>query len=266
LGYDKYEGPDDHVSKLNPKLGLQWIPTDKVRFRLAAFRTVKPPFVADRTIQPTQVAGFDQFFDDTNGTEAWVYGAGADFGVTHDLTLGLEFTKRTYDEPVNLSNTETARDPRREYVASAYLDWTPHPQWALRGEVDFDRFKSKPKIDSAIPESVTTWSTPLSVRYFSPMGIFADLTGTFVYQDVVNDGVRSDGNNGAFLVDAAIGYRFPERRGLIGLQALNLFDTHLKYQDDSYREFRDAFGGPQAISSARFLPNRTIIARLALNF
>lgn len=266
--HDDYNGPDRDTSKINPKLGVQWFPLDRLRLRFAAFRTVKPPFVADRTIQPTQVAGFNQFFDDTNETEAWVYGAGADFALTDDATLGLELAKRTYDEPTSQQpeTTNSARDSRREYLARTYLYWTPHPEWALRGEVDFDRFRSNPKTDTAIPESVTTWSTPLSVRYFSPTGILADLTGTFVSQDVRNDNNIGDGNNGAFVLDAAIGYRFPERRGLISLQGLNLFDTNLKYQGDGYREFRDAFGNPQEISSARFLPERTIFTRMTLNF
>ena len=181
LSYEYYNGPDRDFAKTNPKIGVQWLPIEQLRIRLAAFRTVKPPFVADRTIQPTQVAGFNQFFDDSNETEAWVYGAGADFAVTQHMTLGLELLRRSYDEPVNPSPAETARDPRREYTAHTYLYWTPHPEWALSGAVEFDRFKSKPIIDSAIPESVTTWSTPLSARYFSPTGILADLTGTFVH-------------------------------------------------------------------------------------
>ena len=178
LSYDTYNGPDRDFSKVNPKFGVQWLPLDLLRLRFAAFRTVKSPFVADRTIQPTQVAGFNQFFDDTNETETWVYGAGADFAVTNSMMLGLELTRRTYDEPVTPPTTGIARDPRREYLARAYLDWTPHPEWALSGELDFDRFKSNPKLDSALPEFVTTWSTPLSVRYFSPTGILAGITGS----------------------------------------------------------------------------------------
>jgi hypothetical protein len=38
--------------------------------RGAAFQVVKPIIVANRTIEPTQVAGFNQLFDDPLGTEA----------------------------------------------------------------------------------------------------------------------------------------------------------------------------------------------------
>jgi hypothetical protein len=45
-----------------------------------------------------------------------------------------------------------------------------------------------------------------------------------------------------------------------------LLDTHLNYQDDSYREFRDTFTTARAISSARFVPSRTILASVTLSF
>jgi hypothetical protein len=92
---------------------------------MAAFRTIKPALVTNRTIQPTQVAGFNQFFDDFNGTESWRYAAGLDIRLTENLSGGLEASKRTLSEPVSVGfprNSSTIiREDRDEKFYRAYL-------------------------------------------------------------------------------------------------------------------------------------------------
>lgn len=101
------------------------------------------------------------------------------------------------------------------------------------------------------------------MTYFHPSGLFAGLGGTFVYQDVTRSATatQASGNDTFFLVDAALGYRFPKRMGLISLGIKNLFDrTSFTYQDDSYREFRDE------PSTGPYFPERIILGRITLNF
>lgn len=57
-----------------------------------------------------------------------------------------------------------------------------------------------------------------------------------------------------------IGYRLPQRFGVLSIEASNLFNTGFKYQDDSFREFRT----DPVVS--RFTPERAIIARATFNF
>ena len=78
LSYDDYGEEKTKVQAVSPKIGAQWNITENVRLRVAALQTVKPALIASQTIQPTQVAGFNQFFDDINGTRSWLYGAGLD--------------------------------------------------------------------------------------------------------------------------------------------------------------------------------------------
>ena len=63
-------------SQFNPKFGITWNPFPSTTVRAAAFRVLKRTLITDQTLEPTQVAGFNQFFDDPNVTEAWRYGAG----------------------------------------------------------------------------------------------------------------------------------------------------------------------------------------------
>jgi tetratricopeptide (TPR) repeat protein len=66
-------------NQVNPKFGLVWEPTSNTTVRLAAFRALKRALTSNQTVEPTQVAGFNQFFDDINGTDAWRYGLAIDY-------------------------------------------------------------------------------------------------------------------------------------------------------------------------------------------
>ena len=57
--------------------------------RAAAFRVLKRTLITDQTLEPTQVAGFNQFFDDLNGTEAWRYGGAIDQKFTDTIFGGV---------------------------------------------------------------------------------------------------------------------------------------------------------------------------------
>ena len=234
--------------------------------RFAAFRTVKPPLIADRTIQPTQVAGFNQFFDDANGTEGWLYGAGLDINVTKTVYAGVEAYTRSFSEPV-LQPDEEERVNRDEDLYRAYVYWTPHLEWAVTGEFQYDRYKTQLR-DASFPEEVTSFSAPLSISYFSHTGLFGDLSGTLVHQDVVyrSAPANKDGNSTFFVVDATIGFRLPERRGLLSLQVRNLFDTRTQFEDDTYREFRDAFSQPTPPPTLVYIPERSFLIGITLSF
>ena len=93
-------------------------------------------------------------------------------------------------------------------------------------------------------------------------GIFGGFGVTFVHQDVARRTGSSlpEGNDNFVVVDAAAGYRFPQRRGLIGLEIRNLLDSDLKFQDDSYRQFQDGS------TISHYFPERTVLARVSSNF
>ncbi len=114
-----------------------------------------------------------------------------------------------------------------------------------------------------MPKKVRNISVPLIARYFHPSGFFAAVGATYVDQKVdrsSNTLGLADGSDSFFVVDAAIGYRFPNRRGIASLSVQNLFDEEFKYQDDSFREFDDA------PSIGPYIPDRTILFRITLNF
>lgn len=97
LSYDDIEDLDLSRSQINPKFGFSWSPSNDTTIRAAAFRVMKRPFASNQTIEPTQLAGFNQFFDDPDGTDSVRYGVGLDQRLTDNLFAGLEVSWRKVD-------------------------------------------------------------------------------------------------------------------------------------------------------------------------
>ena len=55
---------------------------------------MKRPYVANQTLQPTQLAGFNEQFDDLDGTRADWLGLAADIRASAAVRLGAEMTLR----------------------------------------------------------------------------------------------------------------------------------------------------------------------------
>jgi outer membrane receptor protein involved in Fe transport len=111
-------------------------------------------------------------------------------------------------------------------------------------------------------EHLETTTIPLSIRYFSPLGVFAELGATFVQQQhIVQQGSESNSRTEDFFVlDTTIGYRLPKRRGIISLEVKNLLNEDFLFQDLEVRT-SDPF-----VFASDFIPDRTILARITLNF
>jgi tetratricopeptide (TPR) repeat protein len=263
LSYDSFDDEMINLNKLNPKVGFQWDITDHLRLRAAYLRTLKRLFVVDQTIEPTQVAGFNQFFDDFGGTRTELLGAGLDIKATDGLFAGFEFTRRNLDVPIG-----NQIDDQTEDLYRAYTYWTPHSRWTFSAEYRRRSADVIPRrffdLRSEIPppNELETTTIPLSIRYFSPLGVFAELGATFVQQQhIVQQGSESNSNTEDFFVlDTAIGYRLAKRRGIISLEVKNLLNEDFLFQDLEVRT-SDPF-----VFASDFIPDRTILARITLNF
>ncbi len=133
----------DSRTQVNPKFGITWNPLPSTTLRTAAFRVLKRTLINNATLEPTQVAGFNQFFDDINSTRSWRYGAAVDQKFTSTLFGGAEFSTRSvnipfrsqvFDSSSGLISDTVERGDGREYLGRTYLFWTPHPWLALSAE------------------------------------------------------------------------------------------------------------------------------------
>jgi tetratricopeptide (TPR) repeat protein len=222
--------------KFNPKLGIMWSPFPDTTLRGAAFRVLRKTVPTEQTIEPTEVAGFNQFFDDFVGTEAWLYGGAIDQKFTRDIYGGVEYSKRYTRVPgINGFTGEVIHSDFDEDFARAYVFYTPHPWWALRVEYQYEKFTRDESSFTDGMVNVKLHSVPLGVNFFHPSGLSASVTGTFYDQDgeferILNGGGTFEhGSDTFWLVDAAINYRLPQRYGFITVGATNLFDENFKY-------------------------------------
>jgi hypothetical protein len=236
------ESPDvGRRQQFNPKVGVTWNPFAATTVRAAAFRVLKRTLITDQTLEPTQVAGFNQFFDDNNGTDAWRYGAAIDQKFTKNFFAGAEVSRRDLKSPfvqrnVIAGTATPGEQDIHEDLARAYLFWTPHPMLALTAEYMFERFTSEALTDH--PKKLNTHRVPLGISFFHPSGFSAAMKATYFNQAgrfvLVDQSLRSGGDD-FWTVDAAINYRLPNRYGFITVGATNLFDKKFKFFDRDLR-------------------------------
>jgi tetratricopeptide (TPR) repeat protein len=257
------ENPDlsQEEDQFNPKFGIIWNPVPKTTLRSAVFRTLKRTMITDQTLEPTQVAGFNQFYDDPDATEAWVYGAAVDQKFSKNIYGGAEFVYRDLDAPYFIQPEFVGPFERRkahweEYMGRAYLHWTPHKWFALRAEYVYEEFERDEEFTFGIKE-VKTHRVPLGINFFHPTGLsvglkatYYDQNGVFQRQDAA-PGEFVSGEDDFWLVDAAISYRLPKRYGFITLGVTNLFDEEFEYFDTD-------------IENPQVQPDTTIFAKVTL--
>ena len=146
-------------NRLSPKIGLEWSPISGTTLRAAAFSSVRRPFIRSETIEPTQVAGFNQFFTgfeqfygDVTGTVSHRVGAAIDQAFSPTTFAGIEGTSRRLDVPSSVYDRDFTW---REKTAHAYLYKTYMPesarwplagwQMAVSGEIEYERIE-RPQI------------------------------------------------------------------------------------------------------------------------
>lgn len=243
------------MNEVNPKLGLIWNITPDTTFRVAAFKGVKRTLIADQTIEPTQIAGFNQFFDDFNGSKSRRFGVALDQKFTPDIYGGLEFSKRKLNVPIFFQ--DAIWEKWNEELYRAYLYWTPHPQWALSAAYHYERFHRTviiPFVD--VPGKVNTHLLPVAVKFFHPSGFFSGLTVTYVNQTVQREDIRT--TESFAVLDAGIGFRLPKRYGIIEIEGKNLFNQAIRFEGVDSRTSRFVNTPP--------FSNQAIFARFSLAF
>jgi tetratricopeptide (TPR) repeat protein len=237
-------------NRVNPKVGIQWEPVDGLRLRAAYFRTLKRPLAVDQTIEPTQVTGFNQFYDVFNGTASEVFGAAMDARIIENGFLGFEFTRKNIWTPQQGDRFND--DFRREDFYRAYANVALSKHWALTAEFRHDQ-------DVMLNYTLETNAIPLAIKFFHDTGLYAQTGPTVVWQDA-SYGAGSRLDTDFVLLDAAIGYRLPHRIGIVSLEGRNLLDDRFLYQDANFKA-SDPFNVVQP-----YVPSRTIMGRLVLSF
>ena len=250
--------------QFNPKFGLTWTPVAGTTLRAAVFRTLKRSLLTDQTIEPTQVSGFNQFFDDVEGARAWRYGIGIDQKFSPQIYGGAEFSKRDLKVPGVVFNEETfsidiIEADWEENLARAYLYWTPFSRLALSTEYQFERMERPTEFAADNITRLNTHRVLFGIGFFDPSGFSARINPTYVSQDgKFLEGPPFDKkiiskDDQFWIFDASVSYRLPKRTGIVSIEARNLFDRSIKFQDTDP-------------SNPSIYPKRLLLAKFTLVF
>lgn len=226
------------ADQFNPKLGITWNPVPDTTLRAAAFRVLKRTLIMNQTLEPTQVAGFNQFYDDVNSTESWRYGVAIDQKFSPSLYGGVEYSQRDLEIPTpDTAVFATDYFDGTEKSARAYLYGTPHDWIGLNAEYLYDRFERDERSSNA--KTLETNRFPLGVNFYHPSGFGAMFKATYFDQHGLYLPQGADplpenlvpGKDTFWLCDANIFYRLPKRYGIVSVGAKNLFDQSFRYFD-----------------------------------
>ena len=252
FSYEQFKGVNDrddigssYHRRIYPKFGVQWFVNDWIRLRGVYLKTFKRQLITDQTIEPTQVAGFNQFYDDFNGTQTTLKGIGLDANLGSRAFSGVELTERNIN-----SNNYSALESQ----IHAYFNFTLSSSWAVSVENQFERYSTTNQV-------LETDILPITIKYFHDSGFFSQFAPTLVWQQKKSGSNLTDHISTDFpLFNLSVGYRLPNRLGIISLEAQNIADKKFIFDDSYYRT------GNQLNIVHPFLPTRTIMFRAILNF
>ncbi len=270
ISIDSYEDSFTKNTQINPKLGFFSTPFADLVIRAAFFRSLKRSFVTNQTIEPTQISGFNQFYDDKNGTDSWNYGIGLDYIFSKKMFMGGEVSWRKLSQSILfVKEQNTTFENRDEINALAYLYWVPSDYMAARVEYQLEKFERdfiSGRSNSFKPEGITNHSIPFSIKFFNSLGVFFKLGGTYVNQEVKfvteeevvpNKGELFKEKTAFWVFDTSIGYRLPNRFGLVSFEVKNIFNNYFRFQSSF-----DAF----AKTSPAYFPERQFFLNVRITF
>lgn len=265
-----FDNVERHRDAVSPKAGLVWRATPSTTLRGAYYETLGAAGSADlEGIEPTQVAGFNQLFDDPMATRGRGAGMGLDHKLAKQTYAGAEVMWRELRSPFGLDQQPTfgggtpndfMTGKTREQSIRTYLYQVVHRTTTATAEYTLldqeqDTSKFTPELRDLTDDHSRTHRVRLGLNYFHPRGWFAGLSATWRHQELsafdAADGVVNDTRD-FWIVDATVGYQFPRRRGYLALNCNNLFDQSFRYQ-------------PVGMDQ-RFLPDFSVGMRLSLNY
>lgn len=260
LSGDLLDSPLMDREELNPKLGLTYQPWQSTLFRAAAYQTVARNFIHAQTVEPTMIAGFNQYYDYSEGTVYQTYGAAIDHSFSANLFGGVQYYHRNLDVPffdvLETGEIVSLEGAWEENIGSAYFYWTPVNQLALGLDFYNEQYSREGAAGGEEIRELKTQRITPAVHFFHPCGFNATAAASYIDQEGEFGQFDSGfvaGSDQFWVVDLALRYRLPKRYGVVSLAVKNLFDEQFMYLDTDP-------------ANPRFLPEQQIIGSLTVAF
>lgn len=269
---DRQEGDSGFLQGYtNPKLGVRWQVVPEATLRLAAFSAVNRALASSATLEPTQVAGFNQFYSDGAGfgIRTQNRGVGWDQQITKYLGYGLERQRRLLAVRVGGDYNQFQERNTRAYINFAVPpDFMKSiaPAWESSLSIVYDSQDYRRNDAFTGLEQIREY-TPRHLRFSANFarndglgfnfnvtkvrsyGEFAPVTASLLTSD---DTVSSSSQ--FWVADAALSYRLPKNTGQFVVGVMNLTNR----RNFQYFEM-DPF-------NPRFAPERYVYGKFLLAF
>ncbi len=223
-----------------PKLGLILKPWNGSAVRIAYIEMMQRALPAGQTLEPVQVAGFSQMYDDPFGTKSRQIAGAIDQRVGPRIYLGASASGRWMGIPYtafdSLGQPIGASTPWKEEREAAYIRWLPTDSIALSFQIVKERFdRTAENQGTGAFLFLKQVRAPVTVQWFSPSGISASLRATYLHQNGIfcEAGAATcnlEGEETTTMYDLGLSYRLPRRIGSISIDVLNIFDEKFRYQ------------------------------------
>ena len=256
LSHDDLTQRNHNIDQISPKLGLSWQLNEDSTFRLAYFENINKILTTKQTIEPTQVAGFNQFFDEANGAIAENYALAVESRLSDKIDIGVLSTYRDMDIPQFSGASFLSYTQRKEKLYQIYMNWLLSNNLALNLQLKREEiFNSAPG-----PDYLLTHSAPLTLSWQHSAGFSSKVTFVYVNQEV------DLGSSSSFaqtqedfsIVNLGLKYHFPKRAGSLGIMVHNLFGTNFLYQDTNFINTEP--------EQALYVPEQVAFIKVQLNF
>jgi Flp pilus assembly protein TadD len=253
-------------TQFNPKLGVVWNISDRSIIRAAIFRD-RPLISSTSTLEPTQIAGFNQIYDDFQNTlitDARRVGVGFDSKINTDLRFGFSALHSDLKGTVyGLTTEDNERFDMNRFLLNAYTYYKIDNNLLLNLEYEYEKYESPetvlldPRLDS-----LKTHRVPLTLRYFLSNAFSTSLTSTYYNQKGIYDGTI-EGKDDFWIFDASVAYSLPRRLGKISIGAKNLFNTEFNYEDKQNNTF---FNPEQSSNINELSSERIVYGKFSIHF
>ncbi|MDS4076950.1 MAG: FecR domain-containing protein [Candidatus Accumulibacter sp.] len=262
--YVRYTDQDyTHVERLNGKLGLSFRPATGTTLRAAVFQGVKGAKYDQENLEPTQFVGFNQSFDDFNGSRCTRTALAVDQHFVGGIRAGLELARRRIDIPNVGCDSADCLTRWYESVHRAYLVWPFGHRAVLSAEWRHEdtRFVDDPLLlGAALPHQLRTDLLPLRLWFRVGAGDVLLETWGVRQQATLRDFDGLDTFKRSSFYIANLRYSLPinnNKRLLASLTANNLFDRHFRFENSDYN------GDPKA---PLFQPRRSVLFQLTYRY
>jgi tetratricopeptide (TPR) repeat protein len=257
------------TERLAGKIGMNLNLWSGGKISIAQFETVKGPLLEQRSLEPTAFGGFNQVFDDLDGTRSTRSGLRLEQRFDTTTNAGFELSRRRLDVP-NIGCQDQPcfgaweEDSHQAFAATSWLG-----RFGASVEWHYETLRLRDSIDLApvgdIPFRIRTELVP--IRFWA--SISKGITGTIEQIHVRQDAIRmvtddadnliaESGSSSFWLTNFRIKWR-PEATAPYSIQlaAYNLMNRHFRFQNTDMNNL------PR---TPLFYPDRTVLLQLDIHF